>query len=153
MKRCAFFRQVMQARMSGSMVPEAHVVFGYRWHPVDEVLAPRGAHMLALRPEDYAPWRYEWSAVAGLKVTVVDRSQGPWGGEQEPVLWLCAEIARVAAPVDLYDGGDRIDIATLACCLREGKQPRWPTWWSDELEVDYRRRSWDWYERYYGLFT
>lgn len=129
-------RPLLQARRQGRHPDEVWVVYGEDW---------RGARrpFLAVTPARFVPGRFDWRAVAGVKVLLVDRAAAVAGcsverGEFGDFFALLGELVDADAYVEVRhprDGGwvDE-DAGLLAWACRVPVQGRmvWPHWWSDE---------------------
>lgn len=103
---------------------------------------------LALRPAEYATGRYDWRLVAGAAVRL---HVAPAAREDEEKFYaLIGELARYAADVALVETGSENaeSAATLAFLAREFDAQsgawRWPSWWSEELNLLHERRHEQW---------
>jgi len=125
-RRPAYARALAQARDLGQHPRHVWVVYGddwSRWRTAEPILC--------VKPP-YRSHALDWHVVSGVPVRVVPRCTADAGP-------LLADIARVAAPVDLLPDGRRgAGITDVAFAARRGGC--WPRWWSDALDADYRRR-------------
>lgn len=127
-------------------------------------LSEVGNPMLALRPREFAPGMFDFSAVTGSKVLLRDGVGGAAdfdidesvdGLGQRVTRWgifydLVAELAAFAAEVTLFDAywPEGQDMSSYAYEMRhwdgEARRFCWPRWWSDELEKKHGRREFIW---------
>lgn len=147
----AYGRELLQARQAGRHPARVWVIFSQDWGR-----RPADVPVLCVKPLEWVAGLLDWGLVAGVRVDVVNRD------EAESVYPFAAEIARVAAPVYVHSRwpedadpfeawpdapGDAIceDISHAAFCRRAWDQAagtmRWPPWWSEDLERDYRARD------------
>ncbi len=186
LKRPAYARAMLDNRRRGFHPLHVDVLYGDDWREastrmalekkvfVKDGLAARpyqarwlaevGNPMLALRPREYAPGVFDFSAVTGCKVLLQDLADGAadfavdesvsdlgqrftrWGIFYD----LVAELAAFAAEVTVFDAywPKGQDMSSYAYSVRhwdgEARQFRWPRWWSDELEKKHGRREFIW---------
>lgn len=165
LKLPAYGRALLEQRRAGEHPLCVHVIVGDDWRAVLDCtwLGFGCAHpVLALRPEDCAPERFDWHLVAGLNVVVFDQAglmavyqpadashARPWG--HGPIYAVIGEIARYAADVEIRSGTELANahfLAQLARDVRFKNDPEqnhgWPAWWSAETEAlnAQRRQTW-----------
>ncbi len=142
----AYGRQLKRQRDSGQHPDRVWVLCGDDWGR-----RPRNEVSLCVEA-GYRVGTYDWSLVAGVPVHVVER------GDVDAVR-LAAEIARFATSVTIHwrAGPDEVfcqagrarqeDISDIAWCQRQQVDGvlRWPDWWSDTLESEYRARRKAWH--------
>jgi len=138
MKRPAYARELIELRRAGTH-PPVDIIVGKLWAP-----RPGKPVRLALAAQD-AGGALDLSCVAGLEVTVVDRSStSDWS--------LACHVAACAADyafeaLVLMDDGDTQCISSLAWGSRRwdsaSRTFRWPVWWSDARGRAYRKRNED----------
>ena len=138
MRLPAFGRALLEGRLAGEHPERAWVIYGSDWSR-----RPPGTAVVCIA-SDWLSGDTDWWPLAGLPVHIVDR-----GGSK--LLELAAEVAEVAAPVVVHRPcaewtaspvRAQEDIAELAWAAREATPEgfRWPAWWSDARDEDYRAR-------------
>lgn len=135
----AYGKGLLLERRLGNHPREITVIYGDNWRGVKH---PR----LGVRPLQYVPGQVDWRVVAGVKVTLLDRSGGLAefdiaGNKFGKFYTLVGELAAMDAYVVCAypDGNDwrYQDAESLAyACRRPGQ---WPSWWSDDLDQRQRR--------------
>lgn len=153
-RKPAYANRLIEARKAGQHPASAVVVFGHQWRGYAEPI-------LAIKPEEYEPGMFDFRAIAGLPVDVVDQV-GEWRlfDDWPALYWLAAEVAEWAAEVQVHSVAweensvyGRIDMEILAqaCRLERwavSEAPHWPSWWPEKLNEDYGRRNQQyWLER------
>lgn len=135
MKRPAYARELVEMRRAGTH-PPVDIVIGRLWTP-----RPGTPVRLALAQEDAAQ-PMDFSCVAGLDVTVIDRTNCSDWTLACQVAGAAADYAR-SVRVWIADG-DAHDIASMAFGSRTWDRVarvfRWPSWWSDGRDRAYRDR-------------
>jgi len=143
----AYGRALAQARDRGEHPARVWIIVGSDWGR-----RPRDAPSLCVSPW-YRAGDMDWHLVAGVAVDVVERERSDAADIGE----LVGDVARHAAPVRLcwvatepdwpMPAGLPVttDAAELAFASRAWDDVagrwRWPPWWSDRLERDYRARA------------
>lgn len=145
MKLPAFGKALKLERDAGRHPSRVIVIFGADWGR-----RPANVPCVCVSPLPWEPGTLDWRICAGVPVDVVDRDLSA------SVFAFAAEIARRAAPVTVHwrepDDADEdaiwpdtpgepscIDIANAAFAARRAM--RWPPWWSESLDRDYRQRA------------
>jgi len=93
---------------------------------------------LWLRPADWTPGVYDWTALAGLPVNLVGKIE-----QGTPLLEIGAEVSESAAWVWLVSLYETIEVRAFLMRL-DTPDRAWPLWWSSERE----RRAQDNYRRW-----
>ncbi len=177
-RKPAFAKDLVEARVAGQHPLSIDVIVGYHWDArlVRAIWNDRALYVkhqndpgklyhprVAVRPPDagVVPHRYEWrpgqidwSCVAGVPVTIVDRT--PYRPSGPFTSWVAyaigGEIAHFAANVYIkFEGIDEEEwlLATAFVC-KQGR--KWPGWWSAELDERAHRNRERWISevvRYY----
>lgn len=140
MRLPAFGKAFLEERRSGRHPATVGIVYAPSWSGVDTSPHPR----LALKPEEYAPRRFDWGLVAGLWVIVYDWAGGAFECEPEANRFgvfydLVAELAATPAFVELRWPAQtwvsrHADL--LAWEQRRAVKGRfeWPRWWSEQQQ-------------------
>lgn len=127
----AYGKALLAQRRGGNHPLTVTLVYGDDWSAGRE---PR----VCLKPEDYAPGRFDFGVLAGTKVVVLDQGIAAAGPpEVEHFHALLGELADADAVVFVEwpesSGCAPMTADVIARCERSG--PAWPSWWSDELEA------------------
>ena len=140
MRRPGYAKRLIDLRDAGRHPARVTVIYGERWRGYDTPI-------LAIKPEEYEPGKFDFSSVAGLPVDVTDQV-GEWPEfENSPALfWLAAEVAQWACEVIVHsvawpDGSlyGFAEVDSLAFGCKRG--PQWPAWWSDNKMEEYGKRN------------
>jgi hypothetical protein len=133
----AFGRDLLAQRRARQWVPEVVLLFGDVWKmPAGSAVTGAwlpGTARIALKPEDFAPDRFDWACVARLPVEawlIPDDEASRAAFEA-----MVGEISDVAAVVWLVGWADEPFTASRAAHRLRRGLGRWPTWWSDEREA------------------
>ena len=154
LKLPAYGKQLLLRRRTGEHPLEVALILGRDWRAdVGEI------PILAINPEDYAPGKFDFHVVAGLRVVVHDQDMHAEECDdyvRPPAFGvfydLLTELARSAAGVYIRWpeklGWEEQEVRWLARQWqrwdRAASRMQWPRWWSDELNADYLRRWSDW---------
>jgi len=136
----AFGKDLRARRHAGVTPKEIALVYGDDWR---DVPPPK----IGVKPQEFRIGRYDWSALAGVMVTIIDLQVSG-----DDVFYLMAEVVAARAYVRLREAiGGRHDERGAEDWARSyriadplKKRFVWPLWWSDELEAAQRAASDDW---------
>ena len=146
-------KALLDRRRGGDHPLSVNLVYGDRWR---EVEPPR----VALDPKDYAPGRYDFHMLAGLRVMIHDQLAGGWEMDASilPAIYgkfydLAAEVAAADAYVLLrWPKGTEpreTELLPLAHSCRwwctERRAWQWPRWWNDALNTQQQARAQAWF--------
>jgi hypothetical protein len=160
LKRPPYAAALERMRRSGRDTPCVHVVFGGDWarwlgrSPCSlRRVVPPPHPALALKRRDYAAGIYDFSAVTGLWVALLD-AEHMAGEEDAASFWaLVGELGRHAARVGIWSYAfDRAVFADeIAFAQRDWSAARdasrnhgWPSWWSDDIDRKHAERRLTW---------
>jgi hypothetical protein len=145
------------ARDRAGMESAAFVRLGAATRPYAHIWTQMiGDPVIALRPRDFAPGRFDFHCVAGVSVRVIDLAGGfdDYTVDQvtgEITRWglfydLLAEVAEFAAGVQCCSGvagENAVDVTAYAYDSRTAVAGRmvWPRWWSAALDARLRDAS------------
>ena len=144
LKLPAYGKRLLDARRKGLHPLDVCLVYGGKWFEVDEV------HRVAITPEDYAPGKFDFHMLAGLRVTIYDQLAGGWeiddkvappkygkffdlvrevaaAGAVVMVRWPKGTEPRTQLLLDIVEPCKWFDRAAGAFV--------WPGWWSDALQA------------------
>lgn len=139
MKLPAYGKRLLSARRGGLHPPEVTVVYGEDWD------VPGAACRLAVKPGEALG--LDWRCVAGLPVEFLNRSAlALFEMDDGEPLRLIGEIARESAQIMVVEGAVRTFADDLAFLKRAGKPPRWPAWWSEEIDKQHGQNRKRWIE-------
>lgn len=160
---------LMDRRRRGDHPLCVHLIYGYKWRAEVECWwAPivAGMHpVLAVKPSEYEPGRYDWSLVTGLQVCVFDQdgAASPWVdlNDGPPPQWwharlyaLIGELAQFAADVEIYSplafGKERWSAHELARQATAKNRGQRPHWWSAETQQNNAERIRTWTRIVFG---
>lgn len=173
MKLPAYARRLIELRHAGHHPLFVRLTFGDEWSEaalrarmeaaalkyVEKGLQPYspqwcalvGDPLLAIAPRDFKPGSHDLRCVAGAAV-FLEAQKGQGDEWESPLYYLGGELSRWAAVVEIHALGGREMMGQVARAARaqiskdSGAAPRWPAWWSDELDKEHGAKFERWNE-------
>lgn len=158
LKLPAYGKQLLADRRAGKHPHIVTLIYGERWQD-------RARPLIAIKPEDYAPGKFDFRLVAGVCVHLIDQAGGANDCDayvRPPVYGkfyeLLRELGAVGAFVVVYfSGNPPMRPSTLEEISvvnrwydREADAMRWPQWWSEDLQERQIRAHDGWLADFYA---
>lgn len=152
LKLPAYGKRLLEERRAGRHPLEVNLCYGDRWR---EIAAP----LIAIDPKDYAPGKYDFHMLAGLRVTIHDQLAGGWelaAAAQPTTYGKFYDLVREAAAADAWvlirwpagteprESSAQMMAFNCRWWCTERRAWQWPRWWSAELDAQQSARCATW---------